>query len=258
MGSKSLYIRARALILAACLLGGCQDDDAPLRGMSQGETGRVVRIIDGDALVLHTGLTVRLSGIEAPAPERRNRIGEPYADRSARLLEDLALGRTVRLIYPGLTRDRYDRALAYVETADDLGPKLWLNLEMLKRGAARARLYPDTSPGGEYLLAAEADARSANQGLWALAPYQVLPAEEIAEDARGFMIVTATLGAKHAPQSDRSVCRRSLLGAGLSLEIQAGADAFCRADAPRKPARFRGYVRDGQMEITHWMNVEPL
>ena len=42
----------------------------PFDGLPKGEAGRVVRIIDGDALVLDTGLVVRLAGIEAPTPER--------------------------------------------------------------------------------------------------------------------------------------------------------------------------------------------
>ncbi|MEL7481508.1 MAG: hypothetical protein AAGJ29_08095, partial [Pseudomonadota bacterium] len=54
---------------------------------AKGEVGRVVRVIDGDALVLDTGLVVRLAGIEAPSPERRGRRGQPYADTSARVLE---------------------------------------------------------------------------------------------------------------------------------------------------------------------------
>lgn len=246
----SAYILA--IVLSAC---GAPD---PLASLPQGETGRVVRIIDGDALVLDTGLTVRLVGMEAPAPERRNRTGEPYADKSSRLLEDLSLGRQVRLIYPGITRDRYDRALAYVTTDDALGPKLWLNQEMLRRGGARARFYPDTSALGDLLLHAEAEARAMTSGLWAFSAYDIVSAAEMEPSARGFFIITGTLGARLDGDTDRAVCVRRLTDSNMTVSIQNGAAALCATHAPRVPSRFRGYIRDQMMEITHTLNVEPL
>jgi len=47
--------------------GRLQRARPPLAGTQPGEHGRVVRVIDGDALVLDTGQSVRLVGIEAPA-----------------------------------------------------------------------------------------------------------------------------------------------------------------------------------------------
>ena len=58
---------AAVLILAAC------NAKSPLPDMQPGETGRVVRVIDGDALVLDTGQSVRLVSIEAPALYPRDR-----------------------------------------------------------------------------------------------------------------------------------------------------------------------------------------
>ena len=118
------------LSLAACA------PSSPFPDMEPGETGRVVRVIDGDALVLDTGQTVRLVSIEAPAMYPRGSGPAPHAGESAHMLEDLALGRRVRLFYPGITRDRYDRALAHVITIDGIGPTIWLNRVMLERGGA--------------------------------------------------------------------------------------------------------------------------
>lgn len=96
-----------------------------------------MRVFDGDALSLDTGWSVRLICIEAPAAPYRNREGEPGYETSKRVLEDMELGREVELRFAGLTRDRYDRALAHVVTTDALGPRLWLNSEMVKKGGAR-------------------------------------------------------------------------------------------------------------------------
>lgn len=241
-----------SLYLHAC------SEPAPLDTLERGETGRVVRVIDGDALVLSTGLSVRLVGIEAPAPERRNRVGEPYADQSRRLLEDLAMGRDVSLIYPGITRDRYDRALAYVETTDNLGPKLWLNLEMIRNGGARARIYPDTSALGDLLMEAEKTARNDLKGLWALADYKIKDASSITQDDRGFYLIRGTIGPLTVSPDDRAACARKVIGADLQLSILSAAARLCSPDLDITNMVARGYVRDGRMEITHTLNIEPV
>jgi len=56
----------QGLLMALAALAACSAPD-PLAGTQPGEHGRVVRVIDGDALVLDTGQSVRLVGIEAPA-----------------------------------------------------------------------------------------------------------------------------------------------------------------------------------------------
>ena len=59
---NGLWSGLYAMALGICLTACGQVDR--LSELPQGETGRVVRIIDGDALVLDTGLTVRLVGVE--------------------------------------------------------------------------------------------------------------------------------------------------------------------------------------------------
>ncbi|NBC21041.1 MAG: nuclease, partial [Alphaproteobacteria bacterium] len=168
----------KLIILFFMLIPAC-GRSSPLEALVPGEHGRVVRIIDGDGLVLDTGQSVRLVGLAAPSPERRERPGEPFAENSSRMLEDMALGRRVRLYYAGLTRDRYDRALAHVVTQDALGPRLWLNREMALRGGARVRTWPDTALAAGALIEAERRAREAGRGLWALDTYQVRKAREL-------------------------------------------------------------------------------
>ena len=90
------------LTLAALLLSACGQDirDDWLRG----EQGRVARVIDGDSLVLETGLVVRLVSVEAPAFAWNERLEHPYAEQSKRALERLTLGREVQLYYPGMKK----------------------------------------------------------------------------------------------------------------------------------------------------------
>ncbi|MEO1474476.1 MAG: thermonuclease family protein, partial [Pseudomonadota bacterium] len=235
------------MIVTLALLAGCRADD-PMDAFQPGERGRVVRIIDGDALVLDTGQSVRLIGIEAPAKARRDREAETFATESARMLEDMALGREVRLYYAGLTRDRYDRALAHVATIDDLGPPFWLNVEMAKRGGARVRLYPDTAIGSTPLIEAEAEAREAASGLWGETRYKVLRASELPEDTARFQIVTGIIG--KAREADDVACKRPLLSSWLALEIEPMAEDICALPEGTR-VEARGYIWSGSMEITH-------
>lgn len=235
----------------------------PLDTLAQGETGRVVRIIDGDALVLDTGLSIRLVGIEAPVPERRDREGQPFADNAKRMLEDMALGRQVRLIYPGVTRDRYERALAYVRTDDGLGPELWLNEEMVRLGGARARIYPDTSRLGDRLVELETQARNRGKGLWAMSAWAIRDADEFDPEARGFHILRGTLGALEQTSNEDAHCTRNLAGSAIRVNFLSDAAAACDFESGSvwhvgARVQLRGWLNQGQLEVSHLFNAERL
>lgn len=250
---RKFVIFAAALIVAAC--GRAPSD--PLEGLAVGERGRVVRVIDGDALVLSTGQSVRLIGIEAPAGPSRGREGEAGFEESKRALEDMALGREVELRYGGLTRDRYDRALAHVVTTDTLGPKYWLNAEMVKRGAARVRVYPDTAAANDLLLPMEAAAREEKVGLWKGRLWAITEADALPDTFQGFQVVEAVTSGMQGSDFRGVSCDVLLERSLLVLEIESAAAALCQMD-PDTRIRARGYVRNLRMEITHPLNVEIL
>ncbi|MEE9380267.1 MAG: thermonuclease family protein [Hyphomonadaceae bacterium] len=245
------------------MLCACEKPE-PLETLEPGERGRVVRILDGDTLVLETGLTVRLVGIEAPSFARRRSAGDEeieddvYARESHRMLEDMAMGREVQLFYPGLTRDRYDRALAHVRTDDALGAELWLNIEMLKRGGVRFRIYPDTARLGELLLEAEQAARLEKAGLWRKRAYRIAEAQDRSPEDTGFFLMTGELGKAVPLAGDwaRAVCARELDGGAVILDIMPASSQFCSADDPR--VLVRGYLKEGRITLTHPLNLERL
>ena len=246
-------------VLWGCLvlgLGACAGDD-PMAEFEPGERGRVVRVIDGDALVLDTGQSVRLISIEAPARPSRERPGQPYHAEAKRRLEDMALGREVQLYYAGLTRDRYDRALAHIVADDGLGPILWLNAEMVRRGAARVRIYPDTAKGSASLFALETEARAQNEGLWQLPAYQIRQAESWAPEDDGFHLVEAKLASMSGSDAFGTVCELALSGSALRLRIRTAAAQYCQLPEGAR-VRVRGYIRDASLEVTHVFNLERL
>ncbi len=239
---------------AACLSAGlsaCQRQPDLL----EGEAGRISRISDGDLIALDTGLRVRLAEIEAPSSFDK----APYAEEASRLLEREALGRHAKLYYGGLSRDRYDRALAHVIAADEIGREVWLNGMMVREGAARVRTWPDNVRRVRQLYALENEAREASRGIWSLDAYRILQPEELATSS-GFVITTAKL--VDIIPSDQFGRLRIVRG-GVSIEtttamgdIEPGLDL-----TPGANIRARGRLRqndDGEttMDLTHWAQIE--
>jgi len=158
-----LLLTGLSLLLFACG-GGDRSGDFPTCPTSaahpQWLTGRVIRVHDGDTLMLNTGTGtehVRLQGIDAP--ELLQEAG-PQAQLALSLL---SLERTVAVAWAG--RDVYGRLLGQVfsSTCQDI------NLTLLEQGMAWFyKAYAcelDPTRRARYALA-QAQAQSARQGLW--------------------------------------------------------------------------------------------
>lgn len=149
-----VVVRGLALLLLAVWLGGCAADEA--------STAVVERVIDGDTLVLESGETVRLIGVDAPEIAKDGRPGQPYSQRAKAFVRRLAEGKTVRLERDAQERDRYGRLLAYVYLPDGS----MLNERLLAEGYALQMTIPPNVRYAERLLAAERRARDEKRGLW--------------------------------------------------------------------------------------------
>jgi len=145
---------------------------APAPPVVRAGEGKVVRVFDGDSLVVASGterIEVRLFGIDAP--ERT----QPYSARARRFCGEQALGRDVRLLPHG--EDAYHRTLAEVILPDGRS----LNRELVRAGLAwwYRRYVPDDTE----LEALERAARTARRGLWAdtapVAPWDFRAAQRV-------------------------------------------------------------------------------
>lgn len=251
MTASLRYTRRRWLAAWASLgVAGC----ARAPDLVPGESGRVARIVDGDTLTLDTGLRVRLAEIEAPAVS----YGDAFAAEAARLLEVAALGRTAKLYYGGLTRDRYQRALAHVIVNDETGADVWLNGYMIRQGGARVRTYPDNARRVRRLYPLEEEARGARRGLWALPDYRVRATGDL-DGAPAFAILQGPLlGA--SPVAGDGFAHLTPAGVRLGIGDRLGeADSLLTLLAGR-PLRVRGRIQTGEddpaIRITHWGQVE--
>ncbi|WP_370608233.1 thermonuclease family protein [Citrobacter meridianamericanus] len=127
-------------------------------------TGRVVRVIDGDTVVVlakkEGTVRVRLSGIDAPEN------GQPFGQRARQFLASRIAGRVVEI--SGDTRDRYDRILGTVWAAGRD-----INAELVCGGMAWAYRARSEAQNPAYLQCENA-AREQKKGLWQ-APSPVPP-----------------------------------------------------------------------------------
>jgi micrococcal nuclease len=168
-GNFCLCLAAAGWLLAASVAQVVAD--CPTGG---GESGRVVEVLDGDTLVLASGLTVRLAGIEAPKrrPGEEPKRASRSAETARQALETLVKGFEVTLLGSG-ARDRYGRAVALVRRADGR----FLQEMLIERGLARVHGWES----GDCLAAPlerEAAARQAGLGLWRDPQYAVRDADD--------------------------------------------------------------------------------
>ncbi len=140
-----------------------------LGNWENGESAKVTRVIDGDSLVLNSGLIVRLAQIEAP----QIRYDTNGGNQSRQFLESLVLGNKVTLKYGGLRRDKMGRALAQVFVNSKDGEEIWVNVEILRAGFARVHTYIDNRKDVGVFWAAEREARKNLKGIWGDPKYQV-------------------------------------------------------------------------------------
>lgn len=126
--------------------------------------GNVVRVFDGDSLVLrtaHGNVEVRLADVDAPEK------GQPYADNARKALTGLVNGREVRVEVVDV--DLYRRKVARVHRVAD---GLDINAEVVRRGHAWVyrRYVRDQS-----LFGLEQAAKDKRLGLWAQAEELRIP-----------------------------------------------------------------------------------
>ncbi len=235
------------------MAGGCQQ---PL-DLAAGETGTIVRVPDGDLVELTGGLRVRLSEVEAPA---MGGAPEPFAAEARSLLTRVAIGRPGQLHYGGLSRDRYDRAIAHVIVQTPAGEDVWLNGYMVRQGGGRVRSWPDNARRVRQLLALEVEARREKRGLWALDAFRVRGLDDLSASltGSGFVIVEGPLTSVRSG-ADRSAALLQPKGIELSTEPRLGSSAGLQL-TPGAPIRVRGRLDSREatpsIRLTHWGQVE--
>ena len=235
--------------------------------LEAGEAGTVARVVDGDTVVLESGLSVRLVGIQAPKLPlgREGFVAWPLAGESRAALAALILNKPVRLYYGGARRDRYNRALAHLRAGAGPAAAVWVQGVLLEAGMARVYTFRDNRALIAELLAAERLARAAGRGLWADAFYALRVPATAAQFANSFQVVEGRV-------LDAAVVRgRAYLNFGpdwktdftvsvTPRDLRAFKAQGVEVEAYRgQSVRVRGWIRNwnGPMiEVTHPEQIE--
>lgn len=150
-------------------------------GLKPGAEAIVASVVDGDTVVLETAIDgaaqVRLVGLQAPKLPlgRKNFPVWPLGPESKRALEELTLGRQVRLFFGGAKKDRHGRLLAHLRTRGGV----WVQGKMLTRGMARVYSFTDNRAAVSDMLDLEREAREARRGIWRHPFYAVRDAADV-------------------------------------------------------------------------------
>jgi micrococcal nuclease len=135
-------------------------------GSGATETGRIVRVVDGDTVRVALGGSeekVRLIGVDTPETVKPGTPVQCFGKKASAFTHHLLDGRRVRLVQDAEARDRYGRLLAYVYRADD---GLFVNAELVRRGYAVTLTIPPNVRYAERFRDLAAKARDAGRGLW--------------------------------------------------------------------------------------------
>jgi endonuclease YncB( thermonuclease family) len=147
-------------------------------GLTDGPTGTVQAVLDGNSVKLDSGIVVKLIGTQAPSPagKRTGSTAEPLAAAAKAALAGLVQGKPVRLELDAEETDRYGRMEA--ELFLDDAASTWVEAALVGAGMARVEIGPRNRRCLAELLPDEAQARANGLGIWADPYYSVRNAAE--------------------------------------------------------------------------------
>ncbi len=158
------------------------------------EEARVVRVVDGDTIVVDRGRgdeRLRYIGMDTPETVKPASPVEWMGAEAAAANRSLVEGRAVVLERDVSETDRYGRLLRDVWLHGDGGWRL-VNLELVRDGYARVSTYPPDVKYVDLLLAAQVDAREHDRGLWGAGPLDFVSPEDGATLTTKTVVVRGT------------------------------------------------------------------
>ncbi len=146
--------------------------EATFRPTGETETARVVRVVDGDTIIVRLGgreQRLRYIGMDTPETKKPDTPVQWMGPEASRANAELVDGQTVVLEKDVSETDRFGRLLRYVWLAD--GDRWTLvDLELVRRGFAQIETDPPDVKYADRFVAAQRAARAAGIGLWAPHP----------------------------------------------------------------------------------------
>lgn len=149
------------LFLFLSLISPVACDTPPPPSHSSDDVFRVLRVVDGDTIVVEGGYRIRYIGIDTPETVHPSKPVECFGPEASRKNRALVDGREVRLEPDAEDKDQYGRYLRYVYVDD-----LMVNAELVRQGYARVVFYPPNTAYETEFRQLESQARERELGLW--------------------------------------------------------------------------------------------
>jgi endonuclease YncB( thermonuclease family) len=160
-----------------------------LAGTAQaGERVEIRKVVDGDTVVLTSGKTVRLIGINTPEKAGSRGPAQPLSSHASQRLEAMLANADIKLVAGQDRYDRYGRTLAHLQT----GSGKLIQTQLLREGLAWVVAIPPNTEQLDLFIEAENQARKAKRGIWSVNAYQPVAAPEVG-DRLGFQLVHGTI-----------------------------------------------------------------
>ena len=185
------------------LLGGCQKVYQDLPFFNTYSYVEVVKVFDGDTILLDNGEKVRLIGLDCPEMYDSDKLSRDVLNtgqdretikkngqKASHFTKNLVFKRTVQLEFDIERKDKYGRLLAYVwiknphldidlmnnsdiyvtglrkNSADEMEPYIFLNATIIKAGYAIPMKVPPNARYAEMFLKLYKEAKENKRGLW--------------------------------------------------------------------------------------------
>ena len=149
---------------------------------------QVVKVYDGDTIILENKQHIRLLGINTPEIESRQRAEEPGGSAAKKWLQEQLQENQVYLEYDQVKQDKYKRSLAHVFLPDGRH----INLALLENGLATISIIPPNIRYSDKLMQAQQHAEKLKLGIWSMPEYQPRPISQIANHTKGWQRLTGT------------------------------------------------------------------
>jgi micrococcal nuclease len=214
---------ALLLMAAPVLIAAAPADPA----FNDGGTVTVSRVVDGETLALSDGRILRLVDIDVP---NRGALATQTKDA----LTKLVAGQPLALKFAGTTQDRQGRVLGELYAGDR-----WVQGELLKRGLARVAGTADDRTGLPQMLALEKRARRAHRGLWGDDGFAIVAADQAAQHAGSFALVTGTVAGVVSNSDGVLLYFGAARHQGFVLSLAPDVVKLCRDNA-LDPASLQG------------------
>ena len=150
---------------------------APLTPTGFTEPATVVRVVDGDTIVVDRGTgqeSLRYIGVDTPETVHPTVPLEWMGNEASAFNRLLVEGRQIVLERDISDVDQYGRLLRYVWIQDGTA-WTFVNLELLKAGFAQVSTYPPDVKYVDAYLGAQRTAREQGTGLWGTSPATPMP-----------------------------------------------------------------------------------